>query len=362
MNKNNTLLLNLLIITMILLCNAIWSSDNNITNDDKNYDGRVDGLSKILGKTSSVLANFDTTMIIGIINTDGADTPFDRLQNLGYNNINLIPAQSGLETFLQHDVIYLPVGWAQGYGGAPDTILQYSEDYKTYVTMGGGLFLEQPNPYTLPGDSLVVTLLPVPVTFHYFYNQDDYPPVVVDPLHEITNGLSGDVLPFPADSIPSLDAMYHVLVQGRISGNPSLFVAEYGSGKILVHTAHPSATATHPFSDTAYMRMINWVKSEITSIDGGNIFLPEKIILQQNYPNPFNPVTTISYTIPNSGNIMLEISDILGQEVETMVDKFQTAGRYTIQFNAKNLPSGIYFYKLQLDNHVIKTKKMILLR
>ena len=347
---------------ILLLCTLVWSSETNKIQEDENCDGKVDNEAEILGKESSILSILDTSMVIGMINTNDSDAPYNRLKSLGYNNINLLPAKSGLDTFLQHDVIYLPVGWAQGYGGASDTILQYSEDYKTYVSMGGGLFLEQPNPYTLPGDSIVVTLLPEPVTFHYFYNQDDYPPVIVDPDHEITKNLSGDELPFPADSIPSLNAMYHVLVRGRISGNPSLFVTEYGNGKILVHTAHPSVTATHVISDTAYVRMINWVKSEITSIKNDNVHYPEQLILNQNYPNPFNPLTTISYSIPKSDHVILSIYDLLGQEIVTLVNEFQNTGNYTINFNAKNLSSGIYLYKLQFGDKFTDTKKMILMR
>jgi hypothetical protein len=86
--------------------------------------------------------------------------------------------------------------------------------------------------------------------------------------------------------------------------------------------------------------------------------------LNQNYPNPFNPGTLISYQIPNSGRVILKIYNVMGQEVETLVNKFQSAGNYTISFNSASkgiLSSGIYFYHLQVGKYS-DTKKMILIK
>ncbi len=83
--------------------------------------------------------------------------------------------------------------------------------------------------------------------------------------------------------------------------------------------------------------------------------------LSQNYPNPFNPSTTISYSIPAKSQVTLRVYDILGSEIKMLVNEEKTAGTYKINFNASNLSSGIYFYKLQTDNYV-KCKKMILLK
>ncbi len=87
--------------------------------------------------------------------------------------------------------------------------------------------------------------------------------------------------------------------------------------------------------------------------------------LDQNYPNPFNPSTIINYQIPKSGFVTLKIYDILGRELETLVNKEETAGKYKLSFNSSekgiSLPSGIYFYRLQAGNFM-ETKKMILLK
>lgn len=83
--------------------------------------------------------------------------------------------------------------------------------------------------------------------------------------------------------------------------------------------------------------------------------------LGQNYPNPFNPSTKIKFTIPKTGNVSLKIYDILGREIKTLINKEMQPGIYDIEFNAVNLPSGVYFYQLKVGSYV-ETKKMILLK
>ena len=99
----------------------------------------------------------------------------------------------------------------------------------------------------------------------------------------------------------------------------------------------------------------------ITSVEDQNNGIPSQFILEQNYPNPFNPSTTIRYSIPASEFVTLNVYDVLGNEVATLVDEYRPAGSYEVNFNASQLSSGIYFYKLQAGSFV-ETKKMILLR
>ena len=95
------------------------------------------------------------------------------------------------------------------------------------------------------------------------------------------------------------------------------------------------------------------VESEMT--------VPEKFVLYQSYPNPFNPVTTISFELPYTGDVSLKVFNILGQEVETLVNEFKNSGKYSIQFNAGGFASGIYFYQLRSGDFV-EVKKMILMK
>jgi photosystem II stability/assembly factor-like uncharacterized protein len=88
---------------------------------------------------------------------------------------------------------------------------------------------------------------------------------------------------------------------------------------------------------------------------------PTNYTLTQNYPNPFNPNTKIKYSIPQSSNVVIKVYDILGNEIETLVNEERPTGTYEITWYAENLPSGVYFYRLQAGDYV-ETKKMVLLR
>lgn len=83
--------------------------------------------------------------------------------------------------------------------------------------------------------------------------------------------------------------------------------------------------------------------------------------LSQNYPNPFNPETKINYTIPRSGNVKIEVFNMLGQKVKTLVNTNQNAGYYEITFSGKGLASGMYFYRINAGEF-IQTKKMLLIK
>jgi len=92
------------------------------------------------------------------------------------------------------------------------------------------------------------------------------------------------------------------------------------------------------------------------------LLLTLKFRLRQNYPNPFNTSTKISYSLPTSGLVNLTIYDLLGKEIRILVSEFQSAGLYSINFNANKLASGIYFYNLQVGNDFVETRQMLLLR
>ena len=98
--------------------------------------------------------------------------------------------------------------------------------------------------------------------------------------------------------------------------------------------------------------------SNVISIE---VNLPLKYILNQNYPNPFNPGTNILYSIPRSSNVILSVYDMLGNLITNLVNENQEAGNYLVNFNAYELSSGIYYYKLQAGDFVA-VKKMLLLK
>jgi hypothetical protein len=110
------------------------------------------------------------------------------------------------------------------------------------------------------------------------------------------------------------------------------------------------------------------IQNQFTDVKEHGSLQPNEFRLEQNYPNPFNPNTKIKYTIPNvslsgveGSRVQLKVYDVLGNEVATLVNESKPAGSYEVEFNASNLSSGVYFYKLQSGSFV-ETRKMILLK
>ena len=100
--------------------------------------------------------------------------------------------------------------------------------------------------------------------------------------------------------------------------------------------------------------------------DGTESALPHRVTLDQNYPNPFNPSTSISYALPRQSRVVLEVVNVLGQRVQTLVDEVRPAGVYVARWNglsAAGVPaaSGVYFYRLRTDATIL-AKKMVLLK
>jgi len=89
--------------------------------------------------------------------------------------------------------------------------------------------------------------------------------------------------------------------------------------------------------------------------------IPDDFVLQQNYPNPFNPITTIQYKLPQRSEVQIIIYDLLGRKVIALVSETQDAGYKTVQWDATNVPSGMYFYQIRAGEFV-QTRKMVLLK
>ena len=96
--------------------------------------------------------------------------------------------------------------------------------------------------------------------------------------------------------------------------------------------------------------------------DKGTASLPTLYGLSQNYPNPFNPTTTINYSIKSEGHVNLVVFNQLGQKVADLVNNQQSVGNYQVSWDASSFPSGIYFYRLNVDGQKIQTRKMLLVK
>ena len=90
-----------------------------------------------------------------------------------------------------------------------------------------------------------------------------------------------------------------------------------------------------------------------------NYSAPKEFKLEQNFPNPFNPATTIQYQLPADAKVTLKIYDVLGSEVTTLVNEEQEAGYKEVKFNASNLASGMYIYRLQAGKYLSMKKMMV---
>lgn len=116
------------------------------------------------------------------------------------------------------------------------------------------------------------------------------------------------------------------------------------------------------FGEECIGAIINGVQYGIlTAVSSVNNLLPTQSRLSQNYPNPFNPSTQINYTIPKASNVTLKIYDILGREIATLVSGKNQPGEHSVSWNALNVPSGVYFYRI-IAGDFVQTKKMLLMK
>lgn len=125
-------------------------------------------------------------------------------------------------------------------------------------------------------------------------------------------------------------------------------------------------SAYNTYSNSSYYTytsavLTDFFEGDANSVNGESGIGKKTFELKQNYPNPFNPSTSISYAIVERQFVSLKVFDILGREVTSLINEEKPAGQYNVRFNAANIPSGVYFYKLQAGSNV-QTKKMILLK
>lgn len=154
---------------------------------------------------------------------------------------------------------------------------------------------------------------------------------------------------------------------GLSSGGEEVWL-EDNTGAVIDNISFAAMTESQTFSrvpDGGNWGLVTGMTRGKTNGTGTSVKSKDEIAteyrLQQNYPNPFNPSTKIEYSIPQSGLVSLKVYDILGNEIAALVNQHQSAGNYIATFNATNLSTGIYFYKLQSGDFV-KTNKMLLIK
>lgn len=159
---------------------------------------------------------------------------------------------------------------------------------------------------------------------------------------------------------------------GYICGNSTTVVSRTTNGGTTwtfqnVHTI-TTGNVFVTSGDTAFVTggitsILRAAGNSLTGVKYNGNIIPESFDLKQNYPNPFNPVTTIEFNLPKQSLVSLKIYDISGKEIESEISKlYLNPGNYKVNFNGADYPSGVYFYSIIIDNKIISSKKMILIK
>ncbi|MFI5144453.1 MAG: T9SS type A sorting domain-containing protein, partial [Ignavibacteria bacterium] len=151
---------------------------------------------------------------------------------------------------------------------------------------------------------------------------------------------------------------YHSLGTGFSSGGSNVF------GAFALTIFNNNLIAGGIFSSVNGVgagNIAQWNGLSVTGIHKPNGTVADNYSLSQNYPNPFNPSTKIKYQIPNQENVKLTVYDILGNEVATLVNEKQSAGTHEISWNAANVSSGVYLYKITAGSYS-DTRRMSLIK
>ncbi|MFA7360297.1 MAG: choice-of-anchor J domain-containing protein [Candidatus Kapaibacterium sp.] len=190
-------------------------------------------------------------------------------------------------------------------------------------------------------------------------------------IYKTTNGTFWDTLSVPTRSYSFNGLAFISPSAGYLAGTTGVMMGTTDGGATWTQTNTYGATMNNVFitPDTkafavgtnGYMYKNNNILTGISGNQGAE--LPLKYTLEQNYPNPFNPTTTIKFALPKAGLVTLKIYDVAGREVMRLINsQNMNAGYQTQLFNGSMLSSGVYFYSLLVDNNLIATKKMVLVK
>jgi subtilisin family serine protease len=183
------------------------------------------------------------------------------------------------------------------------------------------------------------------------------------PYHMILSTTSGKFI--------SVSNLQGDTLQSGATGEHLIRVNTAGLDETDTYTAAIRITSSDTLSSvfTVPITLNFTMLSAPTPITEGNSALPKAFALEQNYPNPFNPSTVISYQLPAASEVRLELFDVLGRKISTLVNARQSAGYYNFTLNAGNLATGIYFYRLQANatngasnGAFVQTKKLLLVK
>jgi hypothetical protein len=288
--------------------------------------------------------------------------------------LNSAVIRTWLEASGDHNYMLAGDEWLGAQTGWVDQV--YTAGSFQYDILGIAGDYNDVNYFQAGDDVLPSPVLTVPGSFlggvlHTLAADSSVDSMMYDPYYEITvtNWLDG-VVPVEGTEVDLMalknplkvdpvqpDTVNICIHRTLAAGNKIAFLA-YDP---LSLNAAPSQYYWFGFSETApQVQVLKWFGCTV-GIEDEIKAVPSLFKLSQNYPNPFNPVTKIEYTIAKTAKVELKVYDVLGKEVATLVNEVKNNGAHTVEFNASQLSSGLYFYKIKSGSFTC-SKKMLLIK
>jgi predicted lipoprotein with Yx(FWY)xxD motif len=307
-----------------------------------------------------------------LANTSDASIFWDSPIDSGYSVDNLSPSSPRLPKIMSLEGGAMQLSWSKNIVD-PDV-----GGYVVYRSESSGFPLTNENILALVTDTMYKDASTT-VGHEYYYR------ITTEDIHgnqsTPTAELSQELL---AVELTSFTATMNVTSGVSLSWKTATEInaIEFGIEKRKIGTvdwqeigsvqAHGTSNAPNEYSFTDKSLFAGRYDYRLKQIDNSGAFTysqsveieitaPNNFALFQNYPNPFNPTTNISYQLPVTGNVTLKIYDMLGREVAILVNEVKEPGAYELKWNAANVPSGIYLYKLSAGNYT-QTRKLVLLK
>jgi len=303
---------------------------------------------------------------------------------------------------IAHDGVIAPFQgfWVRTSGTSAQGRITFRESYQT---TGGTLFTAPEHPsflaFSVDGESLEASALllinegdalstgkPIPFTAEMirfgFMNEDGIQP----DIFRSTEAQAGDKLILPVDFASVHSGTYTLNIKGSVLSEIESTIILFDHFTGAEHPLSPDNPYTFTYDAQQQPASIKDGFNPVTSLKDskslllaseqrfelhihfGNttstepvLELPAAFGLSQNYPNPFNPTTNISFSLPESGAVRLEVYNVMGQKVATLLNGHQNAGTHTVSFDATNLASGVYIYRLTAGSFA-QTRKMLLVK
>lgn len=251
-------------------------------------------------------------------------------------------------------------GWASGALFSSDAI------YKT--TNGGVNWFQQ----RYQGDDKIRCVFFIDSSLGFCGSPENIAPPIIPSIHYTKNGGYNWTSVTGITGFESYSIFFTDVNNGWTVGSDGTMSHSVDSGKTWINQK-PFDTESIYRSVFFIDHYIGWCVGDsgrilktttggLTFAGNSNLRIPENYFLSQNYPNPFNPTTTLKFGMKDFGFVSLKIYDALGKDIRILISENKSPGSYEVQFDADDLPSGLYLYRLEIDYNTVTTKRMVLLK